>query len=609
MKKTSLFIGLNFLLTIAFAQDWEGIIVPPSPGSGMVWELQESVSDDFNYEAEPQPWVATLGGKWTNYYHGNWSGPKPTIWKREHVFVEDGNFKVIASRPEGDSVIVNGQKLAVTNLGCATSVEQVQYPIYVETNVKIMKSVLASDVWMLSSDDTQEIDICEAYGGDRWNHPWFTNMRLHLSHHVFIRQPFTDWQPSDEGSFYTDGSTVWSDDYHRIGVFWRDPWHLEYYVDGELVRIRSGKDQIDPVFHTNTVNPGDVTNDTRTGLSKPMDIIINTEDQTWRAVQGLTPTDEELANEDANTFQVDWIRVYKPVEGEVGPVTAVTITPSEVTTFVDDVFTLRAEVIPNNALDLSVTWESDNPAVASVNQEGIVETQAEGLAQIIVTTNENNKKDTCLVTVNGIPPSLELVNEFTYLTFNYQVGGEMLVKADFHAGTGNTVAGEGVKFWLREVTPDWNVVNDYVAFDTVAIGLESGTATGLISLEGVPATSELPTENWYFLYVTFVNSAGDFFDVGIHPINVVSPTSVQEPIVKRLKAFPNPTSGMLNIQHDNQLKDCSIQLLTPSGQLLKAFDFNVTPSTIQLDVSLLPKDYYVAKVVAEEVYIVPFMKQ
>ncbi|MEL6654019.1 MAG: T9SS type A sorting domain-containing protein, partial [Bacteroidota bacterium] len=121
-----------------------------------------------------------------------------------------------------------------------------------------------------------------------------------------------DWQPSDEGSFYNDGSTIWNQNYHRIGVYWRDPWHLEYYVDGQLVRTRSGKDQIDPVYFTNATDPGNAAMDTRTGLSKPMDIIINAEDQTWRAAQGLTPTDAELANEQNNTFKVDWIRVYKP---------------------------------------------------------------------------------------------------------------------------------------------------------------------------------------------------------------------------------------------------------------------------------------------------------
>ncbi len=310
-----LFSILLFLIASvsAYAQDWEGISIPADPGVGYVWELQEDVSDDFNYDFEATSSEVTIGNKWTNFYHNGWSGPKPTVWKRDHVFVKDGFAQVITSRTANETVVVDGQILATTNLGCMTSTKRVQYPVYIETKVKIMKAVLASDVWLLSPDDTQEIDICEAYGSDRYTNEWFSNKRVHLSHHVFIRDPFTDWQPSDEGSFYTDGSTVWSDDYHRIGVYWRDPWHLEYYVDGQLVRTRSGKDQIDPEYHTNSENPGDKTKDTRTGLSKAMDIIINTEDQTWRAKQGLTPTDAEIADADKHSFKVDWVRVYKPV--------------------------------------------------------------------------------------------------------------------------------------------------------------------------------------------------------------------------------------------------------------------------------------------------------
>lgn len=45
-----------------------------------------------------------------------------------------------------------------------------------------------------------------------------------------------------------------------------------------------------------------------------MDIIINMEDQSWRAISGLSPTNKELMNKDNNTFLVDWIRIYKPVE-------------------------------------------------------------------------------------------------------------------------------------------------------------------------------------------------------------------------------------------------------------------------------------------------------
>ncbi|MCG8515366.1 MAG: hypothetical protein MI740_14600, partial [Halanaerobiales bacterium] len=215
-----LLIGFNVL---GFGQDWKKIPIPADPGEGKEWVLQTEVSDDFNYDFEATSEPAVIGDKWTNYYHNGWDGPSPTVWKRDHIYVKNGKMKVRASREKGDIVhftyMNQAHSLPATNLGCATSTKRVKYPVYIETYVKISKSVLASDVWLLSADDTQEIDICEAYGGDRWNNEWFSNKRLHLSHHVFIRKPFQDWQPGDEGSFYTDGKTVWSDGFHRIGVY------------------------------------------------------------------------------------------------------------------------------------------------------------------------------------------------------------------------------------------------------------------------------------------------------------------------------------------------------------------------------------------------------
>ena len=141
------------------------------------------------------------------------------------------------------------------------------------------------------SDDTQEIDIIEAYGSDRVvgddGHKFYGPDRIHLSHHVFIRDPFQDYQPTDPGSWYKDvNGTIWRNDFHRVGV-----------------RRVSGK---------NIIDPNDFTKGT--GLSKEMDIIINMEDQSWRAISGLSPTNKELMNKDNNTFLVDWIRIYKPVE-------------------------------------------------------------------------------------------------------------------------------------------------------------------------------------------------------------------------------------------------------------------------------------------------------
>ncbi len=312
MKKTGFItIALIGLTGIGFSQDWKDFPVPANAGVGKTWELQP-FSDDFNYDAPADNKGTVFFEKWTEFYHNAWTGPAPTVWRKDHSYVQGGQLKIKASRLTGTST---------TNTGCITSKQRVIYPVYVEAYVKIANSVLASDVWMLSPDDTQEIDICEAYGSDRWTNEWFSPKRIHLSHHVFIRSPFQDWQPNDAGSFYTDGTTVWRNEYHRIGVYWKDPWNLEYYVDGIKVRTRSGASEIDPKNFTNG-----------TGLSKEMDIIINTEDQTWRANQGLTPTEAELANTDNNTFQVDWIRIYKP---------------ADVTTQIDEIKPTKLNVSPN----------------------------------------------------------------------------------------------------------------------------------------------------------------------------------------------------------------------------------------------------------------------
>jgi agarase len=281
---------------VMFSQDWGSIPVPADPGEGYVWELQESVSDDFNYEAPAEDKGDTFRVKWEDYYHNTWTGPGLTIWDRGHVFVTDGYLQITASR------VPNTNKVYT---GCVTSNVQVQYPIYVEASAKISNSTLSSDVWLLSPDDTQEIDILEAYGtsyseGAGSDQTWFAK-RIHISHHVFIRNPFQDYQPTDEGSWYYNG-TLWREDFHRYGVYWRDPWHLEYYIDGQKVRTVSGESIIDPLNYTGG-----------TGLNKAMDVIIDAEDQNWRSDQGITPTDAELANTEDHTYKVDWIRFYKPV--------------------------------------------------------------------------------------------------------------------------------------------------------------------------------------------------------------------------------------------------------------------------------------------------------
>ncbi len=289
--------------------DWDGIAIPVTASAGYEWVLLESLSDDFNYESSNSNMHATFSEKWTDYYHNAWTGPAPTYWQRDHISVSGGDLRIIATRPDDvpQLEVTSGDNTATmdaTYTGCITSTSQVSYPAYIEAYAQLSNSTMASDVWLLSADDTQEIDIIEAYGSDRstgTSSNYYGAEYLHLSHHVFVRDPFEDYQPTDTGSWYRDGNgTKWRDDYHRVGVYWKDAWTLEYYVDGQLVRTVSGSDMIDPYDYTEG-----------TGLVKDMDIIINMEDQSWRAIGGMSPTDAELTSEANCTFKVDWIRVYK----------------------------------------------------------------------------------------------------------------------------------------------------------------------------------------------------------------------------------------------------------------------------------------------------------
>ena len=61
--------------------------------------------------------------------------------------------------------------------------------------------------------------------------------------------------------------------------------------------------------------------------------------------------------------------------------------------------TLIAEIAPHNATNINVSWSSDRPEVATVDENGKVTAVANGTATITVTTEDGNKTDSCVVTV------------------------------------------------------------------------------------------------------------------------------------------------------------------------------------------------------------------
>ncbi len=332
--------------------DWDDTPIPTELLAKQAnWTLNTEVSDDFNYtfaEKNTKTYFGPNGEqKWYNFYHNTWDGPGATVWRHDHVSVSDGHLKIKVSRQAGEKK----NSFTATRTGCFTSAKRIPYPAFVETKIKLSRLSLASCLWMLSPDDAQEIDILKAYGGV----PWFKQF-LHLSHHYFDRDPFTDYQPKDWGSWYGEqGKSDWLNEYITIGVYWKSPQHLEYYVNGKHVRTLSDKAiaYIDKTgkwvygYYTlqggkiketggyfditpatsladaqakGTVNVIDPYNymsleskhENKPGLWKDMDLIINVEDQDWHAANGNSPSDAEIVAEKNNPFMVDWVRIYHP---------------------------------------------------------------------------------------------------------------------------------------------------------------------------------------------------------------------------------------------------------------------------------------------------------
>ena len=106
-----------------------------------------------------------------------------------------------------------------------------------------------------------------------------------------------------------------------------------------------------------------------------------------------------VTTEDAG--KTDECKVQVKEAGEYVAVTGVKLSQKALTLKIGTSLKLVANVEPANATNKAVTWSSDNEAVASVSDAGLVEAKTEGTANITVTTQEGDHKASCLVTVTA----------------------------------------------------------------------------------------------------------------------------------------------------------------------------------------------------------------
>lgn len=80
-------------------------------------------------------------------------------------------------------------------------------------------------------------------------------------------------------------------------------------------------------------------------------------------------------------------------------VSSVSVNPETASIAAGTTLSIEATVFPGNATNKKVTWASSNPKVASINQNGVVNTLSPGEVRLIATTQDGNHTDEALITV------------------------------------------------------------------------------------------------------------------------------------------------------------------------------------------------------------------
>lgn len=100
-----------------------------------------------------------------------------------------------------------------------------------------------------------------------------------------------------------------------------------------------------------------------------------------------------------NETDMQRIIILGDVVVELVGVTGVTLAPATANVEEGSTVQLTASVEPANAMDQTVTWESDDEEVATVDENGLVTGVAAGEATIMVITIDGDFTDTSVVTV------------------------------------------------------------------------------------------------------------------------------------------------------------------------------------------------------------------
>ena len=144
-----------------------------------------------------------------------------------------------------------------------------------------------------------------------------------------------------------------------------------------------------------TVEPANATNKDVVFSSSNTNVAVVSNTGLVTAINNGTATITVTSKENPSIMAKCLVKVGAPVL-----VTDVTVQPAELNLKTDGTYQLSVSMLPSNADERGVTFESSNTAVATVSASGLITAKGPGTATITVTAKDSSgKKATCTVTV------------------------------------------------------------------------------------------------------------------------------------------------------------------------------------------------------------------
>lgn len=381
------------------------------------------------------------------------------------------------------------------------------------------------------------------------------------------------------------------------------------YILSAYVKISNTSDRV--VLGINDENNSRIDGkDIYTGVYKYHEIVFNSGSNTTVKVFTWLPPN------DGSTATVDNMKVVKKPTVNI-PVSGISLAPQVDPLYAGESITLIEEVLPNNASDKSVTWSSDNSAIATVFN-GVVTGEGVGTANITVTTVDGSFTATTQITVN--PSSIAAFKNGDFEDgLNHWSTWQDIVTTTSGAYEGNSLRLNGVASCNQTVTVKANtsyIYSGYAKVDNptsarVVMGINDENAQGIANKDITNQNytyHEVPFEtgnNQTSITVYFWRPAGGngyaYLDnAKLIEVPSSSRTNSNVNLEKELTSvlvYPNPASDFVTFKTTKMEGVKSISILNIVGQSVVNTTFE---EVLKLPVSTLQKGTYIVLISDEK---------